>query len=171
MRDESVSVTDATQASTRDFAAWEPGRAETIATALAHLPGACLPILHELQDEFGYIHQDAIPIVAEALNLSRAEVVGVVSFYHDFRQAPPGEHVVRICRGEACQSMGGEALVEHLETGLATKLGDTTSDGAISLSAAYCLGNCALSPAMMVDDRLHGRVTPERATGLLATIA
>jgi len=165
----SASVAEGDQGPARQFSAWDPTRAETIATSLAKLPGACLPILHALQEEFGDIHKDAIPIVAEVLNLSRAEIVGVVNFYHDFRQEPAGQHVVRVCRGEACQSMGSDALVEHLTTSLSAGIGETSADGAVSLAAAYCLGNCALSPALMVDGKLHGRVTPERATRLLAS--
>lgn len=165
---ENASMANGDPGLTRQNSEWDPAKAETIATSLAKIPGACLPILHALQDEFGYVHKDAIPIVAEALNLSRAEIVGVVNFYHDFRQEPPGQHIARVCCGEACQSMGSQAVVEHLTTSLSAALGETTADGVVSLEAAYCLGNCALSPAMMIDGKLHGRVTPERAIELLA---
>lgn len=165
---ESASVSNNEPQPAQQFSAWDPTRARKIASALASTPGACLPILHALQEEFGYIHQDAIPIVADVLNLSRAEIVGVVNFYHDFRQEPPGQHLVRVCRGEACQSMGSEELVKQLTHSLSTGLGKTTADGTISLEPAYCLGNCALSPAAMIDGKLHGRVTAERATHLLA---
>jgi formate dehydrogenase subunit gamma len=125
-------------------------------------------VLQALQDEFGYIDDAAIDLVADALNLSRAEIVGVVYFYHDFRHAPPGRHILRICRAEACQSMGCEALVQHIETRLGASLGQTTPDGAFSLEAVYCLGNCALSPAVMLDGRLYGQVSPHRADTIIA---
>ncbi len=133
-----------------------------------HLPGATLPVLHALLEEFGYIDDRAIPLVADALNLSRAEVVGVVGFYHDFRQSPPGRHVLRICRAEACQSMGCEALVTHLESRLGVEMGATTADGGLTLEPVYCLGNCALSPAAMLDGRLYGRLSAARLDQLVA---
>jgi len=132
------------------------------------MPGACLPILHGLQAEFGYVHADAIPIVADVLNLSKAEVVGVVNFYSDFRQAPPAEHIVKVCLAEACQSMGSAAVVERLQSALGISMGKATADRRFELEAVYCLGNCALSPALMVDGRLFGRVTPDRAAALVA---
>jgi formate dehydrogenase subunit gamma len=147
---------------------WDAGRAQAIIDAHAKLEGASLPILHALQDEFGYIHAEALPLIAETLNLSRAEVVGVVHFYHDFRHEPPGRHTLKVCRAEACQSLGCESLVEHLsEAGIV--LGETTADGAITADTVYCLGNCALGPSVMLDGRLYGRVTPSRADQLLAT--
>ena len=106
---------------------WDADRALSRIRELEHLPGALLPILHALQEEFGYVDKAAIPLVADALNLSQAEVHGVISFYHDFRQAPPGRHVLRICRAEACQSMGCEALVRHVENRLGVQLGETTA--------------------------------------------
>lgn len=147
---------------------WDLDLARTLVHERSHLPGATLPILHALQDTFGYIDERAIPLVADALNLSRAEVVGVVHFYHDFRHAPPGRHMLRVCRAEACQSMGSEALVDHLRAQLGIDCGQTTADGAITLEAVYCLGNCALSPAVMLDGRLAGRVDAERADQLLS---
>jgi formate dehydrogenase subunit gamma len=134
---------------------------------LEHLPGALLPILHALQDEFGYIHEEAIPLVAETLNLSKADVHGVVSFYHDFRHSPPGRHVLRICRAEACQSMGCESLVHHVEKRLGVKVGETTPDRSFTVEAVYCLGNCALSPSAMLDGRPYGRVSPQVADFLI----
>jgi formate dehydrogenase subunit gamma len=131
------------------------------------MPGALLPILHALQEEFGYIHPASIPIVAEELNISRAEVHGVVSFYHDFRHHPPGEHVLKVCRAEACQSMGCERVIRHVEHRLEAKLGETTSDGCFTLEPAYCLGNCALSPAVMLDGKLYGRVSADVADFLI----
>lgn len=147
--------------------AWDADRALTRIRELEHLPGALLPILHALQDEFGYIDSAAVPLVADVLNLSRAEVHGVISFYHDFRHSPPGRHILRICRAEACQSMGCEALVEHVEKRLGVKVGETSHDRSFTIQPIYCLGNCALSPAVMLDDKLYGRVSPEVADFLI----
>jgi formate dehydrogenase subunit gamma len=149
------------------FRDWDSESAERIIGELKEMDGACLPILHALQEEFGYIHDEAIPLIADALNLSRAEVVGVLHFYHDFKTEPRGEHVLKVCRAESCQAMGGEALVDHLEGRLGAIIGETTPDGAFSLEAVYCLGNCALSPALMLDNRLYGRVSPQKADSLL----
>lgn len=146
---------------------WDTDRALSRIRELEHLPGALLPILHALQDEFGYIHEEAIPLVAETLNLSKAEVHGVVSFYHDFRHSPPGRHVLRICRAEACQSMGCESLVDHVEKRLGVKLGETTADSSFTVEAVYCLGNCALSPSAMLDGRPYGRVSAQVADFLI----
>jgi formate dehydrogenase subunit gamma len=125
-------------------------------------------MLHALQEYFGYIDRAAVPLLAETLNLSRAEVVGVINFYHDFRQEPPGAHTLQVCRAEACQSMGCEALLDHVRVALGIDVGETTADGAVSLKAVYCLGNCALSPAVMLDGRLYGRVSTAKADRLLA---
>jgi len=134
---------------------------------LRHLPGALLPILHALQEEFGYIDDSMIPLIAEALNISHAEVHGVISFYHDFRRAPAGKHVLQICRAESCQSMGCNSLVEHVEKSLGVKLGETTADGNFTLKPVYCLGNCALSPAVMLDGQPYGRVSAAVADSLI----
>src|SRR5262245_19866670 len=107
--------------------------------------GALLPVLHAIQDQLGFIPADAVPKVADALNLSRADVHGVITFYHDFRHDPPGRHVLKLCRAEACQSMGAEALVAHARKRLGVDFRQTTRDGAITLEPVYCLGNCALS--------------------------
>jgi formate dehydrogenase subunit gamma len=124
--------------------------------------GALLPLLHDIQDRLGFVPEDALPAIASALNLSRAEVHGVVTFYHHFRASKPGEHVVRICRAEACQAMGADALVEHARNRLGVDFHGTTQDGHFTLEAVYCLGNCACSPAMMIDGELHGRVDARR---------
>ena len=134
---------------------------------LQHLPGALLPILHALQDEFGYIDDAMVPLVADALNISHAEVHGVISFYRDFRRAPAGRHVLRICRAESCQSMGCNPLIEHVERRLGVSLGETTADGNFTLEPVYCLGNCALSPAVMMDDQPYGRVSAAIADSLI----
>ena len=146
---------------------WDSDRALSLIREREHLPGALLPILHALQEEFGYVDQEAIPLVAETLNLSKAEVHGVLSFYHDFRQSPPGRHVLRICRAEACQSMGCEALVDHVENRLGVKMGETTADRSFTVEAVYCLGNCALSPSAMLDGKPYGRVSAQVADFLI----
>lgn len=125
-------------------------------------------MLHALQHELGYLDSSLLAAIAEALNISRAEVVGVINFYHDFKQAPVGRHVLRICLAEACQSMGAAALATHVTTMLHTAQGETTRDGAFTLEPVYCLGNCALSPAIMLDGRLYGRVTLDLADRLMS---
>ena len=148
---------------------WSSERAAALIEERRNLPGALLPMLHALQEEFGYIDSEAFPILAEALNISRAEVVGVVRFYHDFKEARGGKHLLKVCRAESCQAMGCDALIDHLRGTLGIELGGTTADGALTVEAVYCLGNCALSPAVMLDNRLHGRVTPATADRLIAT--
>ena len=130
-------------------------------------PGALLPILHAVQDALGYVPPDALPRIAHALNLSRADVHGVVTFYHDFRDAPPGRHGVKLCRAEACQAVGSDELVSDVCARFGTELGHTRADGAVTLEPVYCLGNCALGPSAMVDGELRGRVT---ASGLAAEL-
>ena len=126
-----------------------------------HRPGPLLPILHAIQDELGWVPDEAVPAIAGALNLSRAEVHGVISFYHHFRTTPPGRHVVQVCRGESCQAKGGTALEAHAKRRLGVDFHATSADGAVSLEAVYCLGNCACSPAVRVDDEILGRVDAE----------
>ena len=141
------------------------GQSQTVqrlASAHADLPGALIPILHAVQGELGFIPQEAVPIIAETVNLSRAEVHGVVSFYHFFRDKPPGKHVVFVCRAEACQAMGARALADHACEKLKVDFHETTADGRYSLEPVYCLGNCACSPAIMIDQTVYGRVTPDR---------
>ncbi len=121
-----------------------------------------MPILRRIQDELGWVPRDCVPLLAEILNLSRAEVYGVVSFYHDFRHEPLGRNVIKVCRAESCQAAGGVALAEHIKRRLGIDFGETTHDRAFTLEAVYCLGNCACSPAAVVDDELIGRVTPAR---------
>lgn len=137
---------------------------QTVATVVAthqHLPGALLPILHAVQHELGYIPADTVPAIAKALNLSKAEVHGVITYYHHFRSEPAGQHVVQICRAEACQSMGAEQLWAHacVRLGLSGDHPGTTADGAVTLEPVYCLGLCSSSPAMVVDDKVHARVS------------
>jgi len=140
----------------------------TIIDRLKDKEGALLPILHAVQKALGYIPPEAVPVVAERLNLSRAEVHGVISFYHYFRSTPPGRHTLHLCRAEACQAMNARGLQSHAKARLGTGFHETTADGAFSLEPVYCLGNCALSPAMMVDGQLYGRVTPQRFDAVIA---
>jgi formate dehydrogenase subunit gamma len=146
---------------------WDTNRALSLIQELQQLPGALLPMLHALQEEFGYIDQAAVPLLAETLNISKAEVHGVISFYHDFRHEPPGCHTLKMCRAEACQSMGCDRVIDHVEKRLGAKLGETSPDGSFSLDAVYCLGNCALSPAAMLDGKPFGRFSPQVADFLI----
>jgi formate dehydrogenase subunit gamma len=139
-----------------------------LAEAKAAEPGALLPILHAIQDKLGHVPENAVPIVAEVLNLSRADVHGVLTFYHFFRTHPAGKHIVYLCRAEACQSMGARALERYARDKLGVGFHETTADGRFTLEPVYCLGNCACSPAVMVDETVHGRVTPERLDEILA---
>jgi formate dehydrogenase subunit gamma len=148
--------------------AWSADHAERLIDERKHLSGALLPILHALQDSFGYIDRAAVPMVAEALNLSRAEVHGVVSFYHDFREAPPGRHVIKLCRAEACQSMGSARLIEHVKRRLGIDFHETSPDGRYTLEPVFCLGDCSCAPALTIDGKVHGRVDPASFDTLLA---
>src|SRR5215467_14322466 len=149
----------------------EPEAAEAVAAVVARLkntPGALLPILHGIQDALGYVPTAAVPLIADGLNLSRAEVHGVISFYHYFRDTKPGRHTIHLCRAEACQSMNQKATETHAKQKLGVEFHGTSPDGAFTLEPVYCLGNCAASPAMMVDDELYGRVTPQRFDAIVA---
>ncbi|MGS0754733.1 formate dehydrogenase subunit gamma [Roseateles sp. GG27B] len=131
-------------------------------------PGALLPILHEVQDALGYVPSQAVPEIASALNLSRAEVHGVVTYYHHFRDHAPGRHVLQVCRAEACQAMGGDALLAHAQLRLGCGVHATSADGEFTLEPAFCLGLCASAPALMLDEQPHARVTPKKLDALLA---
>lgn len=146
---------------------WDAEAASAVIEDRKHLEGAMLPILHALQDRFGYIDDEAIPLVADALNVSRAEVFGVITFYHDFRRKPAGQHVLKVCRAESCQSMGCEGLVEHLAMEHGLSMGETSVDGRLTVESVYCLGNCALSPAVMMDGELVGRVDRDTIDSLV----
>lgn len=132
------------------------------------LPGALLPILHDIQDSVGYIPPEAVGLIARELNLSSAEVHGVLTFYHHFRDAPPGRHVLQVCRAEACQSMGGERLWQHALETLQPGADHNSADGAFSVEAAYCLGLCSCSPAVMLDEQPHARMDNQKLDRLLA---
>jgi formate dehydrogenase subunit gamma len=139
-----------------------------IAERLKHKDGALMPILHAVQEALGYIPPGAVPVIADRLNLSRAEVHGVISFYHYFRSTPPGRHTLYLCRAESCQAMNGQALERHAKRRLGVGFHETTTDGAFSFEPVYCLGNCALSPAISIDGEVYGRVTPERFDAVVA---
>jgi formate dehydrogenase subunit gamma len=149
----------------------DSGTQIVVASVLAerqHLQGSLLPILHGIQDALGYVPPDAVPQIADALNLSRAEVHGVLSFYHYFRDTPPGRHTIRLCRAEACQSMGACSLESYVCARLGATFHESTSDRQFTLEPVYCLGNCACAPALMVDDKLYGRVTTERLEEIIS---
>jgi formate dehydrogenase subunit gamma len=152
----------------------EPGtmlsKVQEFAIALKDKPGALLPILHEIQNELGYIPPDSVPVIAKALNLSRAEVHGVISFYHYFRETPPGQQTIHLCRAESCQSMGAKQLEDHVKTSLNIDFHETTADGQFSLEPVYCLGNCACSPAMQIGDQIYGRVSPVTFDEIINTL-
>lgn len=140
---------------------------EIVASQL-HLEGPLLPIFHALQQTFGCVPQAALPVIAEALNITRAEVHGVMSFYHDFREVPAGRHVVKICRAEACQAVGADALAARTLEKLGTEWHGTTANGAVTIEPVYCLGLCACGPAAMVDNKVVGRVDDARLATIFA---
>ncbi|HEY0638587.1 MAG TPA: NAD(P)H-dependent oxidoreductase subunit E [Pseudonocardiaceae bacterium] len=143
-------------------------RVRAIAATHEGRRGPLLPILHDLQEEFGYLDAEAITVVADVLNLSRAEVYGVVSFYADFTEVPRGARTVRVCRAEACRAVGSEELAEHATRRLGVAFGQTAPDRSVTLEQVFCLGNCALGPSVQVDGRLHGRVDAARFDSLVA---
>jgi formate dehydrogenase subunit gamma len=142
--------------------------ARTICEAHGDRPDELLEIFHALQHQLGYVPEPTLPVIARALNLSRAEVYGVLSFYHEFRRSPGGRHLIKICRAEACQSMHSDKLCSHAEQKLGARFGETSPDGQYTLEAVYCLGNCALSPAIMIDGDLFGRVDNKRFDDIVA---
>jgi formate dehydrogenase subunit gamma len=141
--------------------------AVAIAARYNNKPDALLEILHDVQAELGHVPEKSLPAIANALNLSRAEVYGVATFYHDFHLKPTGKHVLKLCRAEACQSMGGRSLQAAVEKFLKIKVGETSVDGLIMLEATYCLGLCASAPAIMVNDRPVARVDAKKAKALI----
>lgn len=145
-------------------------RTAAIIQEMKSLEGPLLPILHGIQEEFGYVPQDALPVIAEALNISRAEVHGVVSFYHDYRSHPAGRHVLKVCQAEACQSMGSDAVAAKLKQLLGIGFHETMRDGSVTLEPVYCLGLCACAPAAMLDGRVIGRIDDERLDEIVAEV-
>jgi formate dehydrogenase subunit gamma len=150
------------------FEPWDVARGGEIIAEHAQIEGATLVILHALQEAFGHVPEAAIPMVAAALNLSRAEVYGVFTFYHDFREKPAGRHVLKLCRAEACQAAGGDRLAARAETKLGIALGDTTADERVTLEPIYCLGLCATAPSAMLDGKVVGRLDEARIDALVA---
>ena len=150
---------------------WDSATVRSVALSLKDKPGALMLILRRVQDALGWVPPDSVPMIAKILNLSRAEVHGVATFYHDFRHQPPGKNVIKVCRAESCQAMGAAALAEHIKERLNCDFGQTSADRAFTLDAVYCLGNCACSPAMVVNGKLLGRVTPNRFDEVLAKAA
>lgn len=150
-----------------DFRAPKHDVADRICLHYGNKPDALLEILHDVQNELGHVPESALPAIANALNISRAEVYGVATFYHDFHLKPKGKHVLKLCRAEACQSMGGRALQTAVEKFLNLKMGETSADGLISLEATYCLGLCASAPSMMVNDRPVARVDSKKAKSII----
>lgn len=145
-------------------------KARTAQVIAAHngLEGPLLPILHGIQEEFGFVPQEALPVIADALNLSRAEVHGVVTFYHDYRRHPAGRHVLKLCRAEACQSVGGDAMAERIQKLLGIGFHETTKDGAVTLEPVYCLGLCACAPSAMLDGEVIGRLDADKVDAIVA---
>jgi formate dehydrogenase subunit gamma len=150
------------------LSAEERASVERACARLKALPGALLPILHAVQEAMGFVPKDSVPLIARELNLSLAEVHGVLSFYHYFRKERGGRHVVHLCRAEACQALGAAALEAHAKRSLGIEFHGTTADGAIRLEPVYCLGNCALGPSLMIDEQLQGRVSAQRFDALMA---
>ena len=149
-------------------AAFDADEASEIIAELKPLEGPLLPILNALQHRYGHVGEDAVRLVSAALNLTRAEVYGVVSFYHDYHKAPQGRHTLKVCRAEACQAAGGDRIADSLENALGIKFGETSSDGQVTLQAVYCLGLCATAPSAMLDDRLIGRLSGAKLDAIVA---
>jgi formate dehydrogenase subunit gamma len=149
------------------FEPWTEERTVELVREHERLEGPLMPILHAVQKAFGYVPEEAVPVIARELNLSRAEVHGTVTFYHDFRRELPGKHVLKMCRAEACQSMGCEALVERAEAALGVACGGTSPDGRVTFEPVYCLGLCATSPSAMIDGRVVGRLDAKRLDQIL----
>jgi formate dehydrogenase subunit gamma len=153
---------------TSTYEPWDEARGAEIIAGLSHVEGGTIVMLHALQEAFGYVPEAAVPMIAQVRNLSRAEVHGVFTFYHDFRHEPAGRHVLKICRAEACQAAGGDALVARAEAKLGIKLGKTTPDQRVTMEPIYCLGLCATAPAAMLDGRVIGRLDEARIDALVA---
>lgn len=149
---------------------WNSAVASGLIAEKKAMPGALLPILHVLQEAFGYIDGEAEGLIASALNISRADVHGVVTFYTDFHLTPPTTHVLKICRAEACQSMGGESLAARASKELGIDFDKATADGRVRLETVYCLGLCSVAPSAMLDERIVGRMNNDKLTSLLAEV-
>jgi formate dehydrogenase subunit gamma len=145
-------------------------RTAAIIDEMRGLEGPLLPILHGIQEEFGYVPSESLPVIAEALNISNAEVYGVVTFYHDYRKHPAGRHVLKLCRAEACQSMGGDAIAARLQQLLGVGFHETAKDGSVTLEPIYCLGLCACAPAAMLDGEVIGRLDADRLDEIVEAV-
>jgi formate dehydrogenase subunit gamma len=145
-------------------------RIKEVIARSSDLEGPLLPILHDMQEDFGHIPSEALPLIANALNISNAEVHGVVSFYHDFRRQPAGRHVLKLCRAESCQSMGSEAIAASLQALLGAEMGETSADGAVTVEAVYCLGLCSCAPAAMFDGVPIGRLNDEKIIDIMSRV-
>jgi len=154
------------QPASTEFAA----KAKSVIDEYKGLEGPLLPILHGLQEEFGYVPGESVPIIAETLNLSRAEVHGVITFYHDYRSHPAGRHVLKVCRAEACQSMGGDAIAAQLSQALGIGFHETAADNSVTLEPVFCLGMCACAPAAMLDGEPIGRIDAEKIEEIVAEV-
>ncbi|MGE3147876.1 MAG: formate dehydrogenase subunit gamma [Pseudorhodoplanes sp.] len=152
------------------YAPWNTERARALIAEHLAQDGPLLPILHAFQEEFGYIDEAAEPLIANALNISRAEVHGVLTFYHDFRREPAGRHIVKLCRAEACQAAGGDAIAARAEARLGLTMGATAADGSVTLEPVYCLGLCSTAPSALVDGRVVGRLDAGRLDALIAEV-
>jgi len=150
------------------FEPWSEERTVEIVAAHSGREGPLMPILHAVQETFGHVPEEAVPVIARELNLSRAEVHGVVTFYHDFRRELAGKHVLKMCRAEACQSMGCEPLVRQAEERLGVACGNTTADGRVTFEPIYCLGLCATAPSAMLDGRVIGRLNANKLEKILS---
>jgi len=149
-------------------ASWDASVVAKVIAANKDRAGSLLPVLHGIQDAVGYIPSDAVPLIAKGLNISRAEVHGVITYYPHFRQHKTGRHVVQVCRAEACQSVGSDLLEAHVKKTVCCGLHETSADGDITLEPVYCLGHCSVGPNITIDDVVHARVTPTRFDSLLA---
>lgn len=145
-------------------------RTTEVVDALKGLEGPLLPILHGIQEEFGYVPSESLPVIASALNLSRAEVYGVVTFYHDYRKHPAGRHVLKLCRAEACQSMGGDGIADRIKQLLGIGFHETTADGSVTLEPVYCLGLCACAPSAMLDGEVIGRLDADKIDDIVEAV-
>ena len=154
-----------------EYEPWNDDRARAIIAGFAGIEGASLPILHALQATFGCVPREAEPLVAASLNISRAEVHGIVSFYHEFRRTAPGRHVLQLCRAEACQAVGGDAVGAHVKQALAVDWHGTSADGGVTVEPVFCLGLCASGPAALLDGKPVGRLNPDRVDRMLETLS
>ena len=145
---------------------WDIENARTIIDDFKTMRGGLLPALHALSNRFGFVDDSAIPALAAAFNMTDADVYGVLTFYHDFKRTQPGRHTIKVCRGEACQAMGSEQMLADIKKRLDVDVGGVTADGQFSLDQVFCLGNCALSPAIQLDQKLMGRMTAQRVETL-----